>query len=207
MVYYFVIGADGGRYGPADIDTLVQWTREGRVIESTLLIERGTEREVRADSITAIVAQLRRQRGGSPVSIEREPAGFDEIPTATHPGAGRAGFEPPRRPTRSDFAGAPTAPGAAPPSFEPPPLPYSRRTSAGFERHPYLSHRSKVVAGLLGVFLGGLGVHRFYLGYTGIGLLQLLLACTGISWIWGFIEGIICFMGGMQDAEGRELRD
>src|SRR5258707_374960 len=32
--------------------------------------------------------------------------------------------------------------------------------------------KSKLVAGLLGIFLGGLGVHRFYLGYIGIGIAQ-----------------------------------
>ncbi len=207
MVYYFVVGADGERYGPADIDTLVQWTREGRIIESTMLIERGTEREVRADAITAIVAELRRQSGGAPISIEREPAGHAEIPTLTYPGEARAGFERAARSPAASFSGAPTAPGAAPPTFEPPLMPYGRPGHRGLERHPYLSPRSKIVAGLLGILLGGLGVHRFYLGYTGIGLIQLLLACTGISWIWGFVEGIICFMGGMQDAEGRELRD
>ncbi len=53
--------------------------------------------------------------------------------------------------------------------------------------------KSKVLAGLLGIFLGGLGVHRFYLGYTGIGILQLILTFVtcGITSIWGFIEGIL----------------
>lgn len=53
--------------------------------------------------------------------------------------------------------------------------------------------KSKVLAGLLGIFLGGFGVHRFYLGYIGIGILQLILTiCTlGFTSIWGFIEGIL----------------
>lgn len=53
--------------------------------------------------------------------------------------------------------------------------------------------KSKVLAGLLGIFFGGLGVHRFYLGYTGIGVLQLILtfATCGVASIWGFIEGIL----------------
>ena len=41
--------------------------------------------------------------------------------------------------------------------------------------------KSKLVAGLLGIFLGGLGIHNFYLGYTGKGVAQILLSCTGIS--------------------------
>jgi len=60
----------------------------------------------------------------------------------------------------------------------------------------------------LGIFFGGLGVHRFYLGYTGIGIVQLVLtlASCGIGAIWGFIEGIIILAGGMKDSNGRILR-
>jgi TM2 domain-containing membrane protein YozV len=57
--------------------------------------------------------------------------------------------------------------------------------------------KSKVAAGLLGIFLGGFGIHRFYLGYTTIGILQIVvtLATCGIGSIWGFIEGILILCG------------
>jgi len=73
---------------------------------------------------------------------------------------------------------------------------------------PY-SSRSKVVAGVLGILLGGLGVHRFYLGYIGVGILQLcLFFCTsGISTVWGFVEGILCLTGQMRDVDGLPLSD
>ncbi|MEI6085094.1 MAG: TM2 domain-containing protein [Verrucomicrobiota bacterium] len=50
----------------------------------------------------------------------------------------------------------------------------------------------KVVAGIFGILLGGFGVHKFYLGYTKEGIIQILLflAC-GIGSIIGLIEGII----------------
>ena len=69
--------------------------------------------------------------------------------------------------------------------------------------------RDAISALLLGIFLGEFGAHRFYLGYTGIGILQLLLTiCTcGIAGIWGFVEGILCLCGRMQDVDGYELRD
>jgi TM2 domain-containing membrane protein YozV len=71
-----------------------------------------------------------------------------------------------------------------------------------------LSTRSRLVAGLLGIFLGPLGVHRFYLGYNGIGILQIILTCvTGIAGLWGFIEGILCLCGQMTDVDGLPLRD
>lgn len=53
------------------------------------------------------------------------------------------------------------------------------------------SEKSKVAAGLLGIFLGGIGVHKFYMGKTGKGILYLLLCWTGIPAIIGFIEGIM----------------
>lgn len=70
--------------------------------------------------------------------------------------------------------------------------------------------RSKLAAGLFGIFLGGLGVHRFYLGYIAIGFAQIILTlCFGIGIIWGFIEGILILTGSVitTDAEGRPLRD
>jgi hypothetical protein len=71
--------------------------------------------------------------------------------------------------------------------------------------------KSRLVAGLLGIFLGGLGVHRFYLGYTGIGVTQIIvtiLTC-GIGSLWGFIEGIMILAnsGITTDAQGRPLRE
>lgn len=69
--------------------------------------------------------------------------------------------------------------------------------------------KSKVAAGILGILVGGLGVHRMYLGYVGIGILQLFLSIftCGISSLWGFIEGILilCGSGITTDADGNPL--
>ena len=51
--------------------------------------------------------------------------------------------------------------------------------------------KSKTAAGVLGIFLGGLGVHKFYLGKVGMGVLYLLFCWTYIPAVVGFIEGII----------------
>ena len=49
----------------------------------------------------------------------------------------------------------------------------------------------KVVAGILAILLGGFGVHKFYLGYTKEGVIQLLLSLICIGGIIGIIEGIL----------------
>lgn len=71
------------------------------------------------------------------------------------------------------------------------------------------SWRNRWIAGALGVLLGSVGVHRFYLGFTGIGIIQIIVSAVtlGVGGIWGFIEGILCFCGAMRDVDGRPLRD
>ena len=55
----------------------------------------------------------------------------------------------------------------------------------------------RIVAGILGILLGALGVHKFILGYTGQGIIMLLISVVsfgflaGIPGIIGLIEGII----------------
>lgn len=51
--------------------------------------------------------------------------------------------------------------------------------------------KSKVAAGILAIFFGGLGVHKFYLGKVGMGILYLCFCWTYIPALVGFIEGII----------------
>jgi len=51
--------------------------------------------------------------------------------------------------------------------------------------------KSKVTAGLLAIFLGGFGVHKFYLGKPLMGLLYLVLCWTYVPSIIALIEGII----------------
>jgi len=74
--------------------------------------------------------------------------------------------------------------------------------------------KSKVAAGLLGIFLGTLGVHNFYLGYTGKAVAQLLISLLScgilsvVSGIWGLIEGILILTGSInKDAKGNLLKD
>jgi TM2 domain-containing membrane protein YozV len=72
--------------------------------------------------------------------------------------------------------------------------------------------KSKVVAGILGILLGSLGIHRFYLGHTKIGVIQIVVTflTAGVGGIWGFIEGIMILVGAdpfKVDARGIPLKD
>jgi TM2 domain-containing membrane protein YozV len=66
------------------------------------------------------------------------------------------------------------------------------------------ARKSWMLAVLLSLFLGPLGIDRFYLGYTGLGVLK-LLTCGGFG-LWWAIDAIMIFMNGRPDAEGRPLR-
>ena len=109
----------------------------------------------------------------------------------------------------------PAYPGPPPPGFAPaPPRPPGYPGNSGYpaEFVVYVDPlaKSRMTAGLLGIFLGALGVHRFYLGYTSIGVLQILvtIATCGIGGFWGIIEGVLILSGSgiKTDADGRPLR-
>ncbi|MHA7269574.1 TM2 domain-containing protein [Arthrobacter sp. HLT1-20] len=72
--------------------------------------------------------------------------------------------------------------------------------------------KSKIVAGILGILLGSLGIHRFYLGDTKMGVIQIVVTFVtfGLGGIWGFIEGIMILVGAdpfKTDAKGIPLKD
>lgn len=63
--------------------------------------------------------------------------------------------------------------------------------------------KSKVVAALLCLFLGPLGVHRFYVGKMGTGVLQ-LITLGGLG-IWALIDLIMIIIGKFTDSQGKAL--
>ncbi len=75
--------------------------------------------------------------------------------------------------------------------------------------------KSKLAAGLLAIFVGSLGVHSFYLGYTKKGIIQLVLSVI-LSWtvvapiaveVWAIIDAVNILTGKMPDSEGNSLQD
>lgn len=144
-------------------------------------------------------------RPDAPYGSPPPPPGQYPPPPAGTPGPyGQAPYPPPPY----GQPGAYPPPGYGQPGPYPPPYALSQ---------PYdPAAKSKLAAGLLGIFIGSLGIHRFYLGYTGIGLTMLLLTVLSfgilapITAIWGLIEGILYLAASPGtsfsfDAKGRPL--
>ncbi len=81
-----------------------------------------------------------------------------------------------------------------------------------------VNQKSKLVAGLLGIFLGGLGIHNFYLGFQKRALVQLLVSLIGgmitcgvsaaAMEIWGLVEGVMILADNNRtDANGIPLKN
>ncbi len=66
-----------------------------------------------------------------------------------------------------------------------------------------MKKRDFVTAVLLSFFLGSFGVDRFYLGYTGLGVVKLLT--FGGCGVWALIDFILIVTGNLKDADGNEL--
>lgn len=100
--------------------------------------------------------------------------------------------------------GQPTVPGAA----------ACTNCGSALSAAPNGEQKSKLAAGLLGIFLGSIGVHNFYLGYTGKAVAQLLIALltcgagAAVTSIWGLIEGVMILCGNIKvDGKGVPLKD
>ena len=61
--------------------------------------------------------------------------------------------------------------------------------------------KSRVTAAVLGILLGGFGIHKFYIGKTGLGFLYLIFFWTSIPAIIGLIEGILYLTSTKNDKE------
>ena len=115
------------------------------------------------------------------------------------------GYPPPYPPPQGQY---PPQAGPYPPVYVDPAAPFGRHPLTG---EP-LSDKSKIVAGLLqllGLF-GLVGIGRIYLGYTGLGVAQLIVGivtCFIGAVIWGIIDAILILTDKVRDPEGRPLRD
>jgi hypothetical protein len=82
---YFVIGADGNKYGPADVATLNQWAAEGRVTPETTLEEEGSGQQMKAKFVLPGMAS----------APPTQPQAPQQPPQSGFPGQSAPGYTPP----------------------------------------------------------------------------------------------------------------
>lgn len=125
---------------------------------------------------------------------------------APYPQSGPPGSDPTSGAAGYPTSGGPDQQGAY--GYQAPPPGYPGDDVDPVTGEP-LSDKTKLVAGLLGILLGGFGVGRFYTGHTGLGVAQLIvsLVTCGLGAWWGIIDGIIILVNGGTDAQGRKLRE
>ncbi|CAM2937705.1 MULTISPECIES: TM2 domain-containing protein [Streptomyces] len=130
------------------------------------------------------------------------------------------GYGYPQQPGQNPYNQAPPPPGQPGPGPQPgygypgqqpmAPMPgqYTGDPNAPYGYDPYgrpLSHKSKIVAGVLQLLIGGLGIGRFYTGHVGMGIAQ-LFTCGGFG-VWALIDGILFLTSDDRtDSDGRVLR-
>jgi len=85
------------------------------------------------------------------------------------------------------------------------PVRSSNNMAPGFRAEKAVSHSSRLAAMLLCLFLGVLGVHRFYVGKVGTGV-AMIFTLGGFG-IWALIDFIMIVVGGFTDSEGKFVLD
>lgn len=166
------------------------------------------------------------QAGGAPQAAAQDPFGTPASGASASdpygpPSAGASPYDPYGQPPSAGSASDPYGQGqhqwspahdaGAPQAAAPGGAPYGQAGGAPGPA-PQGQLQSRLVVGLLGIFLGGFGVHRFLLGYTTIGIIQIVvtvLTC-GAGALWGLIEGIMVLAKSPsfeRDAHGRPLTD
>ncbi len=179
-----------GQLGPLTKEQMDELIEGGVILKDTYIWRSGMAQWQTAETI----AELRSALTAAAPYVAPPPP-----PPPTGPEPPRAQPPPPRQTGYSSPAPNPYAQ-APQPVY---PVNYYRYDVA----YATPSDRSRVAAGILQIFLPGVG--RMYLGYYAYGVLQLVLAlCTGVMWLWPIIDGIMILTGSVKfDGFGRVLRE
>lgn len=200
---WYVQTEDGEQYGPVSREDLDAWHAEGRVTADTQLLLEGSAQWQWATDIYPDLAG-----GAAPVPA---PAPGNDFPAVA-----AIVKTPAATPSEAPAESTPveTTPAATASTTTATPTKTAAKRGAvakkGGRKPPeVVGERSKMVAGLLGIFLGVWGVHNFYLGYTKKGVIQVLVSIFTcfLGGVWGFVEGIMILLGSIdRDAEGKGLK-
>jgi predicted Zn finger-like uncharacterized protein len=195
---WYLKDEEGNSYGPVSRTALDQWLADGRITADCQLLAVGSGQWQWASDVYP--------------ELDDEADDEPQLPSAFAPQIKVA--EP--QPVWSPAALSLPAEKATEPAVTELPGPIvMRRSSAPTDTAPSSvadgkegtsrSSRSKAIAGLLGIFLGPLGTHRFYLGYWGVGL-AMLFTLGGLG-VWSLIDAACVILGRVNDADGRPLSD
>jgi hypothetical protein len=178
-----------GQLGPLKEEQMKELIEVGVIESKTYVWREGLDDWVFARDVTELIPFF----GGAPKSSSIPPP-----PPRTFSVEGSGPFS---GPTPDPVSVAPVRPTNVPPR-----LPASFHASLPAPTHDIVSDKKRAVAGLLN-FLPGFG--RFYLGYSSIGLLQLVLTpFCGVGYVWSIIDGIAILGGACpEDGYGRRIVD
>jgi hypothetical protein len=170
-------GEDGEIFGPVDRATLDQWHDEGRMTADSQVLLHGTEQWQWASDLY-------------PDLEEPEPE-----PEPPPPVAKSAESSIHTSSSRISGSGVSSKKSKVKRTIQ-----YDEE-----EEEERLSPHSKPVAVLLALTLGMFGIHRFYLGYVGMGL-AMFFTCGGL-FVWSIVDALRILFGHVTDSEGLKLRD
>lgn len=100
----------------------------------------------------------------------------------------RCGTSVAQAPTEAPVAPASTAPSQQPQQAPQPQVVYVQQPAA---QPAVVGRKSRIAAIVLAWFLGGFGIHKFYLGRIGWGIIYLLFCWTFIPAVVALIEGLV----------------
>lgn len=200
---WFMKAEGGEEYGPISRSELDAWHAEGRVTADCQLLREGSEQWRWASEV---YPELEQEESAA-VTPEAPAAALEEEEASDEPAMPLTfAVTTPSRPATAKAKSTAAAKGGASRGKKAAtPAPAEEADDDSEAAHDEISTRSKAVAGLLGIFLGPLGIHRFYLGYVGIGLAMLFTG--GGCGIWSLLDAVFILLGKTPDADGRELRD
>ncbi len=190
---------EGEKYGPISRVELDEWHKEGRITSETQLLAEGSDQ----------------WQWASDVYPELDPEARPVAPAANDPfNFGDAAPSAPTSDNPFDFGGAKSPDGGTTTAANTQGNALATTPAATVSSNASAKPIKRSTAGLLSIYLGAFGVGRFYMGYKGLGITQLLITVLScgtlsiVSAIWGHIDGIKIITKSMnEDGFGHPLVD
>jgi hypothetical protein len=196
-----------GELGPLTEEQMKDLVQDKVIEKDTYVWRRGMGDWVHTEMIAEFRVLLapKKEPPPAPSSSPRPP-----VPQQSRPAPQPSPVAPvtPQAPPAASPYGQPVQQPAAPPyGQQQPPSNYPAQANwSAVEASLPRSDKSRVTAGVLNLFLPGVG--RFYLGYAAHGALQFITCFCGIGFLWAWIDALYILMGGLKyDGYGRLMKD